>query len=81
MKLKSSIESHQENYHATRLMKITIFAVMAFETALMTINSEMVFMPIPTQENGSFLFFVFVLETLSISVKNEHLQGNESDYS
>ena len=37
-------------------MKITIFAVMAFETALMTINSEMVFMPIPTQENDSFLF-------------------------
>ena len=36
---------------------------MAFETALMTINSEMVFMPIPTQEIGSFLFSVFVHET------------------
>ena len=42
-------------------MKITIFAVMAFETALMTINSEMVFMPIPTQEIDSILFIITVV--------------------
>ena len=42
-------------------MKITIFAVMAFETALMTINSEMVFMPIPTQENDLFLFIEIIV--------------------
>ena len=47
-------------------MKITIFAVMAFETALMTINSEMVFMPIPTQESDLFLF----IKTI-VAVKND----------
>ena len=42
-------------------MKITIFAVMAFETALMTINSEMVFMPIPTQEMNPTIRKVFIV--------------------
>ena len=47
-------------------MKITIFAVMAFETALMTINSEMVFMPIPTQEIDSISFMITVVNTVIV---------------
>ena len=54
-------------------MKITIFAVMAFETALMTINSEMVFMPIPTQDHGSFLFSVILLKMIFLFDKKSAL--------
>ena len=39
---------------------------MAFETALMTINSEMVFMPIPTQEIDSIWIIIWISRKLVI---------------